>query len=52
MIELAENLSKQSQSPQLMLWVAWLVIKADRKISDDEALLIGISSEWSGNIIK
>lgn len=39
-IELAENLSKRSQHPQLMLWVAWLVIRADHKISDDEALLI------------
>ncbi|WP_159802735.1 TerB family tellurite resistance protein [Arthrobacter zhaoguopingii] len=39
-IELAKNLSKRSQHPQLMLWVAWLVIMADRKISDDEALLI------------
>jgi tellurite resistance protein len=38
-IELAENLSQRSQHPQLMLWVAWLVIMADRKISDDEALL-------------
>jgi hypothetical protein len=39
-IELAGNLSKRSQHPQLMLWVAWLVIMADRKIADDEALLI------------
>ena len=39
-IELAESLSKRSQHPQLMLWVAWLVIMADRKIADDEALLI------------
>jgi len=39
-IELAESLSKRSQHPQLMLWVAWLVIMADRKISDDEALLM------------
>ncbi|RJT97349.1 hypothetical protein D6T65_13380 [Arthrobacter frigidicola] len=39
-IELAKNLSKRSQHPQLMLWVAWLVIMADRKISDDEALLM------------
>jgi len=39
-IELAENLSKRSQHPQLMLWVAWLVITADKKITDDEALLI------------
>jgi hypothetical protein len=39
-IELAESLSKRSQHPQLMPWVAWLVIMADRKIADDEALLI------------
>ena len=39
-IELADNLSERTQRPQLMLWVAWLVIKADHKISDDEALLI------------
>ncbi|WP_406431229.1 hypothetical protein [Streptomyces sp. NBC_01589] len=39
-IELAENLSKRSQHPQLMLWVAWLVIRANRKIADDEALLM------------
>ncbi|MEU5098050.1 hypothetical protein [Streptomyces sp. NPDC020996] len=39
-IELAENLSKRSRHPQLMLWVAWLVIKANRKIADDEALLM------------
>ena len=39
-IELAENLSERSQHPQLMLWVAWLVIMADNKIADDEALLM------------
>jgi hypothetical protein len=39
-IELAESLIKRSQHPQLMPWVAWLVIMADHKISDDEALLI------------
>ncbi|WP_328788020.1 hypothetical protein [Streptomyces sp. NBC_00273] len=39
-IELAEGLSKRSQHPQLMLWVAWLVITADQKITDDEALLM------------
>lgn len=39
-IELAENLSERSQHPQLMLWVAWMVIMADSKIADDEALLI------------
>lgn len=39
-IELAESLSRRSQHPQLLLWVAWLVIMADHKIADDEALLI------------
>jgi hypothetical protein len=39
-IELAEGLSGRSEHPQLMLWVAWLVIMADHKIADDEALLI------------
>jgi tellurite resistance protein len=39
-IELAEGLSKRSQHPQLILWVAWLVIMADQKIADDEALLM------------
>ena len=38
--ELAENLSKRTHHPELMLWVAWLVIKADQRIADDEALLI------------
>ncbi|BCJ69422.1 hypothetical protein [Polymorphospora rubra] len=38
-IEVADGLSKRSQHPQLMLWVAWLVITADRKIADDETLL-------------
>jgi hypothetical protein len=38
-IELAENLSKRSQHPHLTLWVTWLVIMADGKKSDDEALL-------------
>ncbi|MEV6267545.1 hypothetical protein AB0L64_10270 [Kribbella sp. NPDC051936] len=39
-IELAERLSSPCQYPQLMLWVAWLVITADNKISDDETLLM------------
>ena len=39
-VELAENLSERSRHPQLLLWIAWLVIMADDKISDDEALLI------------
>lgn len=39
-IELAESLTKDTKHPQLMLWVAWLVITADTSISDDEALLM------------
>ncbi len=39
-IEVAETLSARSQHPHLLLWVTWLVIMADRKISDDEALLM------------
>jgi tellurite resistance protein len=38
-IALAEDLSGRSQHPHLMLWVAWLVINADGKIADEEALL-------------
>ncbi|WP_410789261.1 hypothetical protein [Kribbella sp. C-35] len=39
-IELAERMSSSSRYPQLMLWVAWLVITADNKIRDDETLLM------------
>lgn len=39
-IELASKLCDRTQHPQLMLWVAWFVIMADGKISDDEALLM------------
>ncbi|MBB6414850.1 hypothetical protein [Streptomyces sp. AK010] len=41
-IELAEGLSERSRHPQLMLWVAWLVLRtnAKTKIADDEALLM------------
>ncbi|MFF9172867.1 hypothetical protein [Streptomyces sp. NPDC014793] len=39
-IEVAEGLTRRSRHPQLMLWVAWLVIRADRKLADDEALLM------------
>ena len=39
-LELANKLTDRTQHPQSMLWVAWLVIMADRKIADDEALLI------------
>lgn len=38
-IELADKLADQSRHPQLMLWVAWLIIKADGKTSEDETLL-------------
>ena len=37
--EAAQKLSERSNHPQLALWVAWLVIKSDGKISDEEALL-------------
>ncbi|MEH0548451.1 hypothetical protein QA802_36920 [Streptomyces sp. B21-105] len=39
-MEVAERLSKRSRHPQAMLWVAWLVIRANRKIADDETLLM------------
>jgi tellurite resistance protein len=39
-IELAENLVKRSQYPQLLLWVAWLVIDANGKSTDEESLLM------------
>lgn len=39
-IEVAKSLTSRTEHPQLMLWVAWLVINADNKISDDEALLM------------
>ncbi len=40
LIELAETLSDTTRHPQLLPWVAWLVIKSDDKLSDDEALLM------------
>ncbi|MCV2459737.1 hypothetical protein OEB94_10715 [Streptomyces sp. ICN988] len=41
-IELAAGISERSRHPQLMLWVAWLVLRANAKakIADDEALLM------------
>ncbi|MGY5106647.1 hypothetical protein [Streptomyces sp. 900105245] len=39
-IEVAEGMTKRSRHPQLMLWVSWLVIRANNKIADDEALLM------------
>jgi tellurite resistance protein len=38
--ELATTLSKSTRHPQTMLWVAWLVVTADAKISDHEAQLM------------
>lgn len=40
LIELAGRLSKKSRHPASLLWVAWLVVNADAKISDDEAALM------------
>ena len=39
-VEVAETLSEQSRHPRLMLWVTWLVVLADGKISADQALLM------------
>jgi tellurite resistance protein len=39
-IELAGRLSKRTQHPQLLLWVANLVVRADGDTSDAEALLM------------
>lgn len=38
--EAADRLTTDSEHPQSMLWVAWMLIMADGKISDDEALLM------------
>lgn len=40
LIELAKTLTQGTAHPRLMLWVAWLVVMADAKISDDEATLL------------
>lgn len=40
LIELAGRLSKKSRHPASLLWVAWLVVNADAKMSDDEAALM------------
>lgn len=39
-VEFARRTTEQSKHPRLLLWVAWLVIKADAKDSDDEASFI------------
>jgi hypothetical protein len=38
-IEVAETLIRRTRHPQLMLWVAWLVINVDATITDGETLL-------------
>lgn len=40
LIELAETLTRNTDHPRLLLWVAWLVVMADDKLSDDEATLL------------
>lgn len=40
MIEIATTLSRRTEHPRLLLWVAWLVANADGRTSDDEALLL------------
>ena len=40
LIELADRLSTKSRHPASLLWVAWLVVNADDKISNDEAALM------------
>jgi tellurite resistance protein len=39
-IEVAENVTERTHHAQLTLWVAWLVVMADGRISDNEALLM------------
>lgn len=39
-IEVAHELSSSTSHPQMLLWVAWLVVTADNRISDDDALLM------------
>lgn len=39
-LEAAERLLERSTHPELLLWVAWLVVQSDGKTSDDEALLL------------
>lgn len=39
-IELVERITQQSKHPALLPWVSWLMLMADDKISDDEALFI------------
>ncbi|RFA23214.1 hypothetical protein [Subtercola boreus] len=38
--EVADRLSTRTEHPQSLLWVAWMLIMADGKVTDDEALLM------------
>ena len=38
--EAADRLTTRTEHPRSMLWVAWMLIMADGKITDDEALLM------------
>lgn len=39
-IELANRLTDRTSHPRSLLWVAWAVVTADPRISDDEAVLL------------
>lgn len=39
LIELAQCLSSRTHHPEALLWLAWLVAKADCTMSDDRAVL-------------
>lgn len=39
-LELVQRLTDQTRHPDLVLWVAWIVIDADKTMSDEEALLL------------
>lgn len=39
-METAEKLVDRSEHPQLLLWIAWLVVDADKTVSDDEAFFM------------
>jgi hypothetical protein len=40
LVEIARRLSVRTGHPETLLWVAWSVVKAGQKISDDEAALM------------
>lgn len=39
-LETADRLIDRTRHPEVLLWVAWLVVQSDGKVSDDEALLL------------